>query len=239
MERLGTGTHEFTLHYTGTAVGETADNVITPVDPVWTVNYIPRSVPLLTVTGDGGADIPDKCTIVWKTAANAEVPQPVSVSPGTFLRYTITPNDSLKVGGVQYYKTYEGEVTLTERTQPVDVLLVAQGTVTVTPTASNKVDGTNTIPNSDGNSYDIKWYTKDGDNYTDNNQYQHFCSKHELHDQMQQLLSILHHKILCIFANLTQMEAALLLYQAFYHHFQLLHMTQYNMKLFLLLRCLF
>ena len=166
MERLGTGTHEFTLHYTGTAVGETADNVITPVDPVWTVNCIARSVPLLTVTGDGGTDITDKCTVVWKTAANAEIEQPVSVSPGTFLRYTITPNDSLKVGGVQYYKTYEGEVTLTERTQPVDVLLVAQGTVTVTPTASNKVDGTNTIPNSDGNSYDIKWYTKDGDNYT-------------------------------------------------------------------------
>lgn len=166
LERLGTGTHEFTLHYTGTAASETEDNVITPVDPVWTVNYIPRSVPLLTVTGDGGADITDKCTVVWKTAANVEVPQPVSVSPGTFLRYTITPNDSLKVGGVQYYKTYNGEVTLTERTQEINVALVAQGTVTVTPTASNKTDGTNNIPNSNGNSYNITWYSKDGDNYT-------------------------------------------------------------------------
>ncbi len=165
LERLGTGIHELTLHYTGTAAGETADELITPVDPVWTVNYIARSVPLLTVKGFGDADITDKCTVVWKTAANAEVTQPVSVSPGTFLRYTITPNDSLKVGNVQYYKPYEGEITLTERTQAVDVSLVAQGTVTVTPTASNKTDGTNTIPNKSGASYSITWYEKDGDTY--------------------------------------------------------------------------
>ena len=163
LERLGTGVHEFTLHYTGTAKeSESSDEVITPVDPVWTVNYIARSVPQLTVIGNEGADITDQCTVVWKTTAGKEVEQPVSVSPGTQLTVTVTPNDSLKIDGVQYYTPVTQPETLTERTQPVNVVMGRQGTVTLTP----KSDGADIPNDADTASYTIKWYTENDGKYT-------------------------------------------------------------------------
>ena len=162
LERLGTGLHEFTLHYTGTAKeSDASEEVITPVDPVWTVNYIARSVPVLTITGNEGADITDQCTVVWKTTAGAEVEQPVSVSPGTQLTVTVTPNDSLKIDGVQYYTAVTQSETLNDRTQPVNVVLGRQGTVTLAP----KSDGAD-IPNNDNAGYTIKWYTENDGKYT-------------------------------------------------------------------------
>ncbi len=149
LETLEAGEYTFTFHYTGTA-GE--DNT-PPTDPELALTIVQMCSPVLTVTGYDGDDITDSCTVVWRTKANNRVvSQPVVVAEGTELTYTVTPGDPLMIDGVQYYKTFEGEVTLTEANQPVEAALEQQGRITVIP----KVGGE---PLESG--FTVAWYDAD------------------------------------------------------------------------------
>lgn len=147
LKTLEAGDHTVTFHYTGTA-GE--DN--TPAqDPSFTLTVKKMCRAVLTVSGNNNADVTASCNVVWKK--NGVTQNASSFEYGTTLTYTVTPGDTLKIDGVQYYKAVTGEVTLTEAEQPVYVKLPEQGTVTVAPKY-----GTTAIP--DG--YTVKWYTKSG-----------------------------------------------------------------------------
>ncbi|MBR4425238.1 MAG: leucine-rich repeat protein, partial [Oscillospiraceae bacterium] len=148
LAALGVGTHVFTLHYTGLA-GEQGD--IPPIDPTFRVTVLAICRPALTVTGQDGADLSADCAVVWKRGDQV-LPEPVSVPAGTTLRYTVTPGDALRIGGVQYYGTAEGTVTLTEDGQPVSVALPPLGSVTVTPVGNGAA-----LP---AEAYAVHWYTR-------------------------------------------------------------------------------
>lgn len=150
LKTLGAGTHEFTLHYTGESAG------VAPVDPVLHIvlrGSTVKCTPTVTVTGYDGADITDSCTVTWKTSSGSEASFPVA--SGTKLTYTAVPGDALKIDGVQYYGTASAEVNFTQETQPVNIALTANGTVTAVPKSGGKdVTG----------DYTVYWYTKDGTN---------------------------------------------------------------------------
>ncbi|MCR5098305.1 MAG: leucine-rich repeat protein [Lachnospiraceae bacterium] len=146
LTSLGAGNHTITFDYTGTAENGT----VSPVDPTLSITIAAMANPVLTVMGNGNANITNSCDVVWKKADGTVLSGNLSVPTGTTLSYTITPRDSLKVGGVQYYKSTTGRVTLTAQDQAVSVNMNRQGSVTVTPKS-----GGNAIPNE----YTVKWYT--------------------------------------------------------------------------------
>ena len=152
LESLGAGNHTLTFHYTGTA----ESGAVSPTDPTLTITIAQMASPALVVKGNGDTDVTGGCTVVWKKGENV-VTTPISELAGTILTYTITPGDTLKVDGVQYYKETTGSVTLNTKDQPVTVALKQQGTITVTPTAN----GTS-LPEG----YTVKWYTKNGTDYS-------------------------------------------------------------------------
>ncbi|MCR5487523.1 MAG: InlB B-repeat-containing protein [Lachnospiraceae bacterium] len=153
LEGLGAGEHVFTFHYTGTA-GEAH---YVPVDPVLKLTIHQMCTATLTVKDkDGAALNEDQYTVVWMNKANRRiVDPPIAVAPGTTLTYTVTPADSLKVDGVQYYKAASGEVAFTKDNPEVNIeaALGQQGHFTVTP----KVEGQ---PLAGG--YTVTWYEPNG-----------------------------------------------------------------------------
>ncbi len=169
LSTLSAGEHSITFHYTGTA-GDGVD----PVDPVLTLTVVSMCSPVLTVSGNEGIDLTADCEVVWKNSAGRVLSAPISVAAGTTLNYTVTPGDSLKIGGVQYYKETSGSVTFTEAQQEVKVALKQQGTVTVTAkdgvnnimsVSGNRIfeDGPD-IPDPENVNYTVKWYKKAGTN---------------------------------------------------------------------------
>ncbi len=147
LKSLGAGTHVFTLHYTGEVDG------VTPVDPTLTIVLTGSNVrctPTVTVTGAESAVIdPDDYTIVWKKSNGTAASFPVAAD--TTLTYTVTPKDSLKIDGEQYYTEATGEVTFTEEAQAVDIVLGQTGTVTAVPKS-----GTTAITGD----YTVNWYSR-------------------------------------------------------------------------------
>nr|MCR4780249.1 hypothetical protein [Ruminiclostridium sp.] len=146
LATLAAGEHTFTFHYTGEVNGTT------PTDPTLTVTITEMCTPTLTVTGYEGADITVSCTVTWKNSRGITLTAPVSVASGTVLTYTVTPGDTLKIGGVQYYGTATAEVTVTGAAHTFTAALPQNGTVTVTPKA-----GGTAIPEG----YRVEWYTRD------------------------------------------------------------------------------
>ncbi len=145
LQTLSGGDHTVTFHYTG-MVGDIAAE-----DTSFTLTVKKMCRPVLTVSGNNNIDVTASCNVVWKK--NGVTQSASSFISGTTLTYTVTPKDTLKTGGVQYYKETTGEVTLTEAEQAVYVRLNEQGTVTLAP----KYKGTAI---ADG--YVVKWYTKSG-----------------------------------------------------------------------------
>ena len=152
LGKIGIGAYRITFHYTGSVDG------VGPNDPVLLLSVLPKCRPVLTVLGYDGADVTEDCAVVWKYGSST-LSEPISVTNGTTLNYTVTPTDSLMIDGVQYYVSVSGEVTLTEAEQAVEVELGRRGTVTVTP-----VDGRTGSPLPVGNDrgYTVTWYGTDG-----------------------------------------------------------------------------
>lgn len=109
----------------------------------------------VTVTGFEGADVTNKCTIEIKDRNNNVLQAPYTVPAGSWIRYTVTPKNVLKIGGVQYYKVTTGEVQLLSEDQAVNVELGMQGTVTVK--FVDKKTGEE-IPMDGDDGWSVQWY---------------------------------------------------------------------------------
>ena len=144
LAKVGVGVHNVVLHYVADESIE-----IPPKDPVMKITVLGFCSPVLTVYGVDGADITDECTVVWKNG-NKVIDQPVSVLESTTLSYTVTPNDSLMIDGVQYYVPFTGTVTFTETVQEVEAELGRRGAVTVN-IVTELPDG-----------YNVTWYDENG-----------------------------------------------------------------------------
>ncbi len=152
LETLDGGSYTFTFHYTGVA----GEDDTTPVDPTLTLTVVKMCTPAIAVTGNGGVDITDGCEIKWYKNESRYTEATLPVASGTKLYYTVTPGDTLKTDGVQYYKLAQGDATISEDGQTVNVKLGRQGSVTLNPVLKN---GTK-LPNTDEGYYKVSWSVK-------------------------------------------------------------------------------
>ena len=153
VKTLEIGTHEIRLHYTGLA-GE--NNELSAIDPVFKLTVVQRCRPVLTVLDKDGQDVTAHCTVLWKNG-NTVLDEPISVAAGTTLTYTVTPNEELKLDGVQYYKFVTDSVRLTQTEQPVQTSLRQLGSVSVTPTFAGE-------PIDEG--WTVRWFVRSGSGYS-------------------------------------------------------------------------
>ena len=107
------------------------------------------------VTGFDGVDVTAKCTIEIKDRNGNVLQAPYTLPAGSWIRYTVTPKNVLKINGVQYYKVTTGEVQLLSEDQAVNVALGMQGTVTVK--LVDKKTGEE-IPMDGDDGWSVQWY---------------------------------------------------------------------------------
>lgn len=154
------------LYYTVTMRGDNAEDYPDVGRTAVTVGFADTTVTAsvtpyekvtasLTVYGHGGADITDKCTVVWKKDGRI-LDTPFSVNKGSTVYYTVTPNDELMLDGVQYYTGVSGEITLDENKE-IEATLGMKGAVAVTVTA----DG-GSLPVNGNAGYTVTWYNGNG-----------------------------------------------------------------------------
>ncbi|MBR4758681.1 MAG: putative Ig domain-containing protein, partial [Lachnospiraceae bacterium] len=135
LEGLAGGSYVFNFHYTGTA----GENNRTPVDPSYVLTIVQLASPVLTVRGSDGNALTQGTDFGVKWMNRGTTLTNLNVEKGTKLDYVITPKDTLKVDGVQYYQETTGRVTINEPGQVVDVNLAQRGTVTIIPKVGEKV----------------------------------------------------------------------------------------------------
>ena len=109
----------------------------------------------VTVTGYEGADVTAKCTIEIKDRNGNVLEAPYTLPAGSWIRYTVTPKNVLKINGVQYYKVTTGEIQLLSEDQAVNVELGMRGTVTVK--CVDKKTGEE-IPMDGDDGWSVQWY---------------------------------------------------------------------------------
>ena len=118
--------------------------------------------PVLTVTGYNGADVTDKCTVVWRDANYNTLTEPFPVVAGSTVYYTVTPTDALMIGGVQYYTEVSGSVRLSVEDQPVRVELGQTGCVTLQLT-DKKTGAVIPLTDAENNqNWAVTWYGQSG-----------------------------------------------------------------------------
>ena len=158
LSTLTAGTYDLTFHYTGTAGEENTP----PTDPVLKLTVVKMCSPALTVKGNGDSILTKDTdyTVVWKNKnSGSVVKEPIAVTENTALAYTITPKDTLKIDGVQYYKETSGDVVLTQAGQAVEASLTQLGSVTLIPKAGGEAMK---------GGFTVKWYDENDNILTTN-----------------------------------------------------------------------